>query len=77
MPKLPILKAKSLIKALRKLGFVECRQRGTSHLIMKHFDGRRTSIPVHSSKDIPRGTLGSILRDVDISRDEFLKALRQ
>lgn len=75
MPKLPMLKANELIRALKKLDFIECRQRGTSHLVMKHTDGRRTTIAVHSNKDIPRGTLGGILRDIDISRDEFLRIL--
>jgi len=75
MPKLPIIKARQLIKTLKKLGFSEHRQRGTSHLIMVHLDGRRASIPVHPGKDIPRGTLKGILRDLEISTEEFLKSL--
>lgn len=76
MPKLPTIKDRQLIRALKKLGFFEHRQRGTSHLIMAHPDGRRTSVPIHPGKDIPRGTLKGILRDLEISTEEFIKASR-
>lgn len=76
-PRLPVLKDKELIRALRKLGFVERRQRGTSHLIMAHSDGRRASIPIHSGKDLPRGTLAGILRDLQISTEELGRLLQK
>lgn len=77
MPKLKPLKPRELIRALGKLGFFEHRQRGTSHLIMKHADGKRTTIPVHGGKDIPIGTLRGILHDVQIKPDELLDLLKQ
>lgn len=77
MPKLPIIKSRQLIEALKKLGFFEHRQRGTNHLIMAHTDGKRASIPVHPGKDIPRGTLKGILRDLEISTEELVKTLRK
>lgn len=77
MPKLPVLKDRQLIKALKSLGFFEHRQRGTSHLIMAHSDGRRASIPIHSGKDIPRGTLKGILKDLEIPTNEFIKFLKK
>ena len=76
MSKIPTLKAHDVIKALRKAGFVEHRRRSTSHLILKHPDGRRVCIPVHKGKDIRRGTLSGILTDADLDRDDFLKLLR-
>lgn len=76
MSGLPQIKAKQLIKTLAKFGFSEHRQKG-SHLIMAHPDGRRASIPVHPGKDIPRGTLKGILRDLEISTEEFIKTLRK
>lgn len=72
MPRLPVIKDRQLI-----LGFYEHRQRGTSHLIIVHPDGRRTSIPIHPGKDIPRGTLKGILRDLEISTEEFVKLLQK
>ncbi|PIU75426.1 MAG: hypothetical protein COS76_00820 [Candidatus Portnoybacteria bacterium CG06_land_8_20_14_3_00_39_12] len=77
MPKLPIIKAKQLLKALKQLGFFEHRRRGTSHLIMAGQGGERTTIPIHSSKDIPAGTLKAILRDLNISVEVLVVALKK
>ena len=72
MPKLPIIKDKKLIKILGKIGFSKHRQGSTSHLIMVHSDGRRTVIPIHPGKDIPKGTLKAILRDIEITNNDFI-----
>ena len=76
MPKLPIVNDKKLVSALKKMGFLLCRQRGTSHLVMKRPDGRRTVIPIHPGRDIPRGTLKAILKDIEISIKEFVENLK-
>ena len=75
MLRLPAIKDTELIKVLLKLGFVESSRKGTSHNIFKHSDGRRTTVSRHKGKDIPRGTLRAILRDVDILPEEFEKLL--
>ncbi len=72
MSKLPVLKAKDIIKILRKLGFEFIRQKG-SHAFFSHPDGRTTVIPMHQSKDLGKGLLGSILDDIKISPKEFEK----
>ncbi len=71
MTKLPVIKDRILIQVLKKLGFFEHPETGSSHLVFKHPDGRRTTVARHSGKDIPRGTLRAILRDINISIDEF------
>jgi predicted RNA binding protein YcfA (HicA-like mRNA interferase family) len=71
MPKLPSLKPKEVVKKLRKLGFIEHHQ-VSSHLTMKHPTGRRAVIPMHL-KDIPKGTLNSLLKEAGISREEIEK----
>ena len=71
MPKLPVVKGIELKKFCEKLGFEVTRQRG-SHIRMQHEDGRATTIPIHSNKDIPRGLLRKIIReDIKISLEEF------
>ena len=72
MPKLPIIKDKQLIKILGKIGFFKHRQGSTSHLIMIYSDGRRTVVPIHPGKDIPKGTLKAILRDIEITNNDFI-----
>ena len=76
MPKLPTVKSKDLVKILKSIGFLEHRQKSTSHLMMKHIDGRRTIVPMHSNKDIPKGTLLAILKDIQITKEELVKILQ-
>ncbi len=66
------VKAKELIKILKRIGFVERRQKG-SHLFLSHPDGRTTVVPIHPSKSIGIGLLRSILRDVKLSPEDFEK----
>lgn len=75
MPKLPVVKAKILLKALIKLGFEKHHQAG-SHIQLKHSDGRRTTVPYHPSKEIRKGTLRGIINDIDLTVEEFIRALK-
>lgn len=72
--RLPTLKARDLIRVIKKFGFYEVRQKG-AHICFKHLDGRFTLVPYHSSEDISRGLLRQILREINISPNEFLKLL--
>ena len=75
MAKLPLMSAKELSKVLQKLGFVLKRQQG-SHMFFEHPDGRTTIVPNHPGEEIDRGLLTKIIkRDLQISRDEFMKHL--
>lgn len=76
MPKLPVIKYRQLIRVLKGLGFFEHPERGTSHLVFKHPDGRRTIVSRHPGKDIPRGTLRAIIRDLNIPIEEFIKRIK-
>ena len=76
MGKLPVLRSGDLIKILKKMGFYEYHRVG-SHAQFKHFDGRRTTISIHSGRDIPRGTLGAILEDLKISKKELIRLLNK
>jgi len=75
MSKLPVVKDRELIHILEKLGFENHHKSGTSHVVMKHLDGRRTTVSMHSGKEIPNGTLLAILRNIGISRGEFIDLL--
>ena len=70
MPKLPILKAREVLKVLKKEGFFEFHRVG-SHIQLKHEDGRRTTVPMHKGKDIGRGMLASILRQARINPEKL------
>ena len=63
-----------LIKTLQGAGFIDVRVRA-SHHFLRHPDGRVTVVPVHAGETIGLGLLAKILRDCDLSRDEFLALL--
>lgn len=73
-PKMPMLKAKDIIRILKRLEFFEARTSG-SHIFLKHIDGRATVVPRHSGEDIGKGLLRQILRDVNISPEDFMNLL--
>jgi predicted RNA binding protein YcfA (HicA-like mRNA interferase family) len=74
-PKLPRVDCRQVVRALERAGFEQRRQRG-SHLHMRRdSDGKRVTVPVHQGRTIPAGTLRAILRDADISVEEFLQLL--
>ncbi|MBS3946371.1 MAG: type II toxin-antitoxin system HicA family toxin [Melioribacter sp.] len=69
---LPILSGKDIIKILGKLGYHVVRQRG-SHIRLQHSNKKPVTIPNY--KSIDRSLLGKILRDIQVSDEEFLKYL--
>ena len=72
MSKLSTAKSGEIIRVLEKLGFKKIRQSG-SHAVFNHTDGRWTTVPVHKGKDVAKGTLHKILKDADLSYEDFLK----
>ena len=70
MTRLQLLTASKLERLILGLGFVKVRQKG-SHAFYRHEDGRTTTIPHHSSKDLPRPLLRAILREIQLSVDDY------
>jgi len=71
MSNLPSISGKDLIKFLRKHGFEVIRTKG-SHKFLRHVDGRVTTVPTHSNESIGTGLLLKILKDCDISKEEYI-----
>jgi predicted RNA binding protein YcfA (HicA-like mRNA interferase family) len=69
--RLPGTRAKEVIHALRRAGFVAEPQKATSHLILRHpLTKRTTSVPIHS-QELPRWLLKKIIKDAGLTEDEF------
>lgn len=71
MSRLPAITSKKLLRALSKLYFAEDRVTG-SHIILRHPDGRRISVPKHN-RDLKRGILHGILKQANITAEELRK----
>jgi predicted RNA binding protein YcfA (HicA-like mRNA interferase family) len=76
-PKLPRIDCLQLIRALKRAGFEEQRQRGSHLHLRRTADGKRVTVPMHRGRTFPVGTLRAILRDADISVDEFQALLKK
>ncbi|MBI4135382.1 type II toxin-antitoxin system HicA family toxin [Candidatus Uhrbacteria bacterium] len=75
MPRIPTLQAKDVIRVLKRLGFIEDRQKG-SHLVMLNpKTNARTVIPMHFGRTLKRGLLFGIIKDAQVSVEAFLEAL--
>jgi predicted RNA binding protein YcfA (HicA-like mRNA interferase family) len=72
--RLPTVTARKLEAVIARLGFIPVRRRG-SHVFYRHPDGRTTTIPHHKGRDIARPLLREILREIDVTPEDFIKAL--
>lgn len=70
MPPVPSVSGARIVRALERHGFKVARVSG-SHNIMRHPDGRGTTVPVHSNRDLAKGTLRGILGDVGMTIDKL------
>jgi predicted RNA binding protein YcfA (HicA-like mRNA interferase family) len=70
MPRLPRLRGREVVAALRRAGFAVIRIKG-SHHFMRHADGRATVVPIHSGETLGPGLLNKILKDAEMEMDEF------
>jgi predicted RNA binding protein YcfA (HicA-like mRNA interferase family) len=76
MSRLPIVNAKELEKLLLKSGFEIQRQKG-SHKFYKHPDGRYTTIPHHPGEDLSRPLIKTILNQIDLPSEEFIRLMNK
>lgn len=69
MPKLPRISGQECITTLKRMGFVQVRQKG-SHVIMRRGD-RGCVVPLH--RELKVGTLAGVLRQARIEAEEFIR----
>lgn len=75
MSKLPSVSGERVVRALKRAGFVELRQKG-SHVSLERRVGEqvfKTVVPMHSA--LAKGTLSDILKQCGLKLDEFLGLL--
>lgn len=72
--KLPVVSGRKVIKALTKVSFKIVGRKG-SHIRLKKKDGKTLITVVPDHKELEKGTLKSILRQANLSLEEFLEIL--
>ncbi|RCJ22242.1 hypothetical protein A6770_30105 [Nostoc minutum NIES-26] len=73
MSKLPSISGKDCVNALQKIGFYQ-KRRESSHIILRR-DEPFTQVVVPDRQELAKGTLRAIIRDVDLSVEEFIALL--
>lgn len=71
MPELPRISGDEAIRTLKKLGFLELRQKG-SHVVLRRGE-KGCVIPRH--RELALGTLRGVLRQAGVSVEEFAAAI--
>jgi predicted RNA binding protein YcfA (HicA-like mRNA interferase family) len=72
VPKLPVISGEDAIRALERLGFVVMRQRGSHAVLRRGIDG--CVVPKH--RELKTGTLAGLIKQANISVDDFISALK-
>jgi predicted RNA binding protein YcfA (HicA-like mRNA interferase family) len=73
LSKLPLLSWREVVKALARAGFQVARQKG-SHLILVKGDA---VVPVPKHEQIKKGLLLEIIREAGLSKEEFLRLIKE
>ncbi len=74
MSKLPAVRPREIIRFLEQNGFILDHASG-SHFIFYHPVSRRRAVVPRHSRDMPKGTLLSLLREAGFTRDDIIAFL--
>jgi predicted RNA binding protein YcfA (HicA-like mRNA interferase family) len=74
MPKLPSVKPRQVVRFLEQNGFILDHTAG-SHFIFYHHGSRRRAVVPRHNRDLPKGTLMSLLREAGFTREELIHFL--
>lgn len=76
MPKLPVISGKKLLKCfLRHQNYCLIAQHGSHVILLNEMLNKKSTIPIHANKDLPKGTLKSIMSDFDLDLEDLLKVI--
>ena len=76
MTGLPSLKARDVLRVLLKIGFYIHHQRGShARLFHERRPDLRVTLPVHN-RTLPEKTLRAILKQADLTDDQFVRRLK-
>jgi len=67
-----VVSGRDVVKALSKAGFIVVGRKG-SHIRLKKKNERTYIVIVPDHKELAKGTLKSILRQANLSREQFIE----
>ena len=74
MTKPPLLSGKKIVKAFEKAGYYRVSQKG-SHIKIRN-DTRQITLIIPDHKEVDRWTLRGIIRDAELTIEEFTRLLK-
>jgi predicted RNA binding protein YcfA (HicA-like mRNA interferase family) len=74
MRKLPSVKPRRVIQFLERNGFILDHTSGSHFIFFNAVSRRRAVVPQHN-RDMPKGTLMSLLREAGFTREELIDFL--
>lgn len=75
MSRLPRVTGKEVIRAFQRAGFRIDRTSGSHYMLVDPGDAKRTVVVPYKSSTLKLGTLRNILRQADLTVDEFRRLL--
>lgn len=70
MPKAPVMTGKQVVRALSTMGFEPIGGKGSHTVMRDSITGNTTTVPEHDT-DLPRGTMGNIMRTAGVTAEEL------
>jgi predicted RNA binding protein YcfA (HicA-like mRNA interferase family) len=74
MPPVPLISTREAVKAFEKIGYEVNHQTG-SHIILRRREPPHMHLSVPNRRELPRGTLRTLIRDAGLTVEEFIKLL--
>ena len=74
MSRLPRVSGREVVKTLRKIGYEIDHQTG-SHIVLRHSSPPHRRITVPDHKELAKGILRALIRQVGLTVEEFIELL--
>ena len=72
MNRLPRTSGREVVRSLQRGGYILTHVRGSHHYLRKPGASGLVVVPIHGTRDLPSGTIRSILRQAGLTVEEFL-----
>jgi len=76
MTRLGSYPGEAVVRAFKRAGWHVARRKGRHVIMEKEGSDATPSIPVHKGKDVKKGALRNLIRDAELSAEEFLKVIK-